>query len=174
MQCGVGTKGNGNGILPAQKVWFSRQGCIFVEAYVLSVRAARHSGRAEDLVSWLEPRNVFADSHDLSSQLCSEDAFFPRLPNAEHEFGNRQHGFGNEREIAHVAIPGRHRGRMYLYENFFVPWCWPGHLFNSEKVRGPVSGVQNGFHNWLLAVTVRVPRRARRTTRLPRSLSSSG
>src|SRR5436305_13749304 len=74
MQCGVGTKGNGNGILPAQRVWFNRQGRIFVEAYVLSVRAARHSGRAEDLVSWLEPRNVFADSHDLSRQLCSEDA----------------------------------------------------------------------------------------------------
>lgn len=34
---------------------------------------------------------------------------------------------------------------MYFYENFFVPWRWPGHLFKSEKVGGPVSGVQDGF-----------------------------
>jgi len=34
---------------------------------------------------------------------------------------------------------------MYFYENFFVPWRRPGHLFKSEKVGGPVSSVQNGF-----------------------------
>jgi len=108
--------------------------------------AASHTCRAKDSVPHLEPRNVFTGSHHRSGQLGTEDAFFPRLSDSEHEFRHRQHGLGNESKIAHVAIPGRHGGCVYSNQDFVVFGSRLVHLLEPEEVWGAIPGMQSRFH----------------------------
>ena len=93
-----------------------------------------HAGRGNNTIARFEFRNVFSRALDLSSQLGSEDARLPGPSDTKREFGEGEHGSGHEREIAHVAVPGRHRGRVYGDQDLVV--CGSGlvYLLELEKV----------------------------------------
>ncbi len=107
---------------------------------------ARHAGRGNNPVPRLEPLDVFARSLHLSGQLGPEDACFPRPSNTKHEFRDREHGLGHEREIADVAVPTRHGGRVYRDQDFVVLGNRLVDLLELEKIGRSVLGVQNRFH----------------------------
>src|SRR4029077_5516601 len=116
------------------------------KACILGVPATRHARRGNNPVPHLKLLNVFTRSLHLPSQLGSEDAFFPRLSNTKHELRDRAHGCGNESEIADVAVPSRHRGRVYFDQDFVVLWSWFVHLLELEKIGRSVLGVQDCLH----------------------------
>ena len=72
---------------------------------------------------------------------------FP-IPNMSFAIG--QHGFGDEGEIADVAVTSRHRGRVYRDQDFVVLGSGFVHLPELEKIGRSVLGVQNRFHRYSL------------------------
>src|SRR6266852_1921434 len=68
---------------------------------------------------------------------------FP-MPNMSFVIG--EHGFGHESEIADVAVPTRHRGRVYFDQEFVVLGSGFVHLLELENIWRSVLGVQNRFH----------------------------
>jgi hypothetical protein len=59
---------------------------------------------------------------------------------------NMQGGTLVEREIAHVAVPSRHRGRVDRDQDFVVLGNRFIHLPDSKEIGGAVLRVYDGFH----------------------------
>jgi hypothetical protein len=97
---------------PDERIRNDRHSPGLRKARILRVSAARRTRRGHDSITGLELRHVFPRPLHLASQLGPENSCLPRFSDSEHEFRDRQHGFGHEREIANVAIPGRYGGRM--------------------------------------------------------------
>ena len=110
-----------------------------------------HTGRGHHAVAPLESLHAGTYCLYLSCQLGPEHACFPRLSDTKHEFRNRKHGLGHEREVADVAIAGRHRRRTYGDQHSVVLRDRFLDLLESEEIGGSVLSVQNRFHTlWSL------------------------
>jgi hypothetical protein len=109
------------------------------------------------LIRQLHPRSLAQVSyvlwqHSIRAAIPARHASL----NTKHEFRDREHGFSNESEIADVAVPTRHRGRVYCDQDFVVLWSGFVDLLELEKIRRSVLGVQNRFHKCSLWVCYRM------------------
>ena len=116
------------------------------QAYVFAVCTQTECGRPENLISRLEPGNVFADGFDFTGKISTQ-YLLPWPGDTHRQSQGQPKPLHRKLGTAHLAVRLRCLCRMHSYQDFIVLRDRFFHLLELQNIRWSVLGIDNGFHN---------------------------